>query len=133
MSWATRWIIVPDAHMDLAWPAYAGEIGWRVSTVRRLRGVSQTELANVAGLSRNAVQNLEQSRSFKNDEAGNATLRSLFRIAQALGVPPALFIPVGVPQSDYRSVDRERLRAELAAEVAKRPLPPTTRTSNRVR
>lgn len=121
--------------MDLAWPAYASEIAWRVSTVRRLRRVSQTELANVAGLSRTQVQNIEQNKTFKRGDPGNTTLRTLFLIAQALGVPPAVFIPEGVPLSEYGTAggpDRERLAAELAAEVARRPLPPTTRPSGRV-
>ena len=120
--------------MDLAWPAYAGEIGWRVATVRRLRRVPQTELANVTGLSRSQIQNIEQSKSFKKGEAGNTTLRTLFLVAQALGVSPLLFIPDGVPQSRYGpAADREQVRRRLADEVAKTPLPRTTRTSDRVR
>lgn len=118
--------------MDLAWSAYAAEIGHRVSAVRRLRHVSQTELAGVTGVSRTSIQNIEQSKTFQNDEAGNTTLRTLFLIAQALGVEPSVFLPAGVPRSDYGPADLERLERELAGEVAKAPLPPTTRTSKRV-
>ena len=118
--------------MDLAWPAYASEIAWRVSTVRRMRRVSQTELANVAGLSRTQVQNIEQNKTFRRGDPGNTTLRTLFLIAQALSVPPSVFIPAGVPQPEHGSDDRQRIERELADEVAKTPLPPTTRTSDRV-
>ena len=119
--------------MDLAWTDYAAEIGFRVSTVRRLRRVSQTELAGVTGVSRTSIQNIEQSKTFRNDEAGNTTLHTLFLIAQALGVEPAVFLPGGVPMAEYDPADRSRLERELADKVARSPLPPTTRTSGRVR
>lgn len=119
--------------MDLAWPDYSAEIGHRVSTVRRLRRVSQTELAGVTGLSRTSIQNIEQSKTFKNDESGNTTIHTLFLIAQALGVEPSVFIPTGVPQSEYGPSDQSRLERDLAEKIARTPLPPTTRTSSRVR
>jgi len=123
---------MPDPHIDLAWPAYAAEIGRRVATVRRLRHVSQLELAGVTGVSRTQLQNIEQSKSFKNDEAGNTTLRTLFVIAQALGVPPTMFIPAGAPQPEYEGAADSVLERVLGEELARWPLPPTTRPSNRV-
>ncbi len=123
---------MPDAHIDLAWSAYASEIAWRVSTVRRLRQVAQDQLAIAAGLSRTQVQNIEQNKTFKRGDPGNTTLRTLFLIARALGVSPAVFIPDGVPRSDYEPPDRVGLERELVDEVAKTSLPPTTPTSGRV-
>ena len=119
--------------MDLAWPAYASEIAWRVSTVRRLRQVAQDQLALAAGLSRTQVQNIEQNKTFTRGRPGNTTLHTLFLIAQALGVEPSVFIPAGVPTSEYGPADRARLERELAEAVKRTPLPPTTRTSSRVR
>lgn len=123
---------MPEAHLDLAWPAYAAEIGWRVATVRRLRHVSQTELAGVTGLSRSQVQNIEQSKTYRRNEAGNTTLKTLFVIAQALGVPPTIFIPDQTPQPTYGEAGREALAHAMEEQLRVMPLPSSTRTSARV-
>jgi len=148
---------VPTPLLELDWAAYADEIGRRVETARRAQSVSQTELAAVTGLSRTQIQNIERSRSSPKATAlpakaakvsrstnkpvprparklsyGNATLLSLFAIAQALGVPPKMLIPDGVPKGDYRAQLDETWSAiefEISSEISKHPLPPTTRPS----
>ena len=83
-------------------------------------------------MSRSQLQNIEQSKTFRSNEAGNTTLKTLFVIAQALGVPPTIFIPDQTPQPDYAADRRELLTAVLEDQLRDLPLPPTTRTSSRV-
>jgi hypothetical protein len=137
--------------LELDWSAYADEVGRRVETVRRTQSVTQDELAAVTGLSRSQIQNIEASRSspkkvkHPNSPAkrhsrtqaveksdGNATLHSIFLIAQALGVPPKLLIPDGTPDGDYRpKLDQtwSTIELDIILDVPNHPLPPTTRTS----
>ena len=124
-----------ETHLDLDWSAYAEEIGRRVAAVRRLRKVSQTELANVVGLSRSHLQNIERSRSSGEGSDGNPSIRKLVEIAQALGVPVTVLLPQGVPQAEYRVIG-ERLWSGIDSEVAnavgQHPLPPQVRPSARI-
>jgi len=138
--------------LELDWAAYSDETGRRVETVRRTQSVSQDELAAVTGLSRTQIQNIEASRGAPKKPAhptspakrhtktqaveksnGNATLHSIFLIAQALGVPPKMLIPDGVPDGDYRSkLDQtwSTIELNIIMDVTNNhPLPPTTRTS----
>ncbi|GAA4703412.1 helix-turn-helix protein [Promicromonospora umidemergens] len=124
-----------ETHLDLDWSAYAEEIGRRVAAVRRLRKVSQTELANVVGLSRSHLQNIERSRSSGEGSDGNPSIRKLVEIAQALAVPVTVLLPQGVPQAEYRVIG-ERLwpgiDSEVANAVGQHPLPPQVRPSARI-
>lgn len=126
---------MPESHSDLDWPAYAVEMGHRLAAVRRAQHVTQLELALAAGITRNQVQNIERSRSFRN-APGNTTIRTVFLLAQALGVPPRLLLPdlEAVPARQGARIDAHwpRVRAELLAEVERHPVPETTRTSTRV-
>ncbi|WP_344105310.1 helix-turn-helix transcriptional regulator [Myceligenerans crystallogenes] len=124
-----------ESHLDLDWSAYAEEIGRRVAAVRELRNVSQTELANVAGLSRSMLQNIERSRSSPKESDGNPSIRKLYEIAQALGVPVGVLLPGGVPRAEYRSTAEaswSELKVELADVVGRHPLPDAVRPSDRV-
>ena len=125
-------ISVPTPYLDIDWPAYADEIGRRVATVRSARGVSQTELAAVTGISRSQIQNIERSRTYNKPDAGNTTLYRLFVIAQALGVPVRLLIPSDVPRAEYRdSLDLNwtQIEFDLQATVAAHEMPKSTRQS----
>jgi transcriptional regulator with XRE-family HTH domain len=126
---------VAESHLDLDWSAYAEEIGRRVAAVRELRRVSQTELANVAGLSRSMLQNIERSRSSPKDSDGNPSIRKLVEIAQALGVPVTVLLPQGVPTAEYRAAAERSwgsLKTDLADVVERHPLPAEVRPSARV-
>jgi transcriptional regulator with XRE-family HTH domain len=127
---------VPAPQLELDWPAYADELGRRVATARRSQGVSQTELAASTGLSRTQIQNIERSRTYGDQRAGNTTLLSIFKIAQALGIPPRYLIPDGVPQPDYRAKLDETWSAiefDISSDISKHPLPPTTKASQFVK
>jgi transcriptional regulator with XRE-family HTH domain len=94
--------------------------------------VAQTELAAVTGLSRSQIQNIENSRSFSDDKAGNTTLKTLFQIAQALGVPVQVFLPQGVPQASYQKaldITWPQLQVSVAESVKSHALPSVTRPS----
>ena len=122
--------------MEIDWAAYSDEIGRRVAAVRRARGVSQTELAAVTGISRSQIQNIEQSRTSNKQSAGNTTIYRLFLIAQALGVPVRLLLPDGVPQADYRSnldMAWPQLEVDIKTSVRAHSLPETTRPSAWIR
>ena len=124
-----------QSHLDLDWSAYAEEIGRRVAAVRELRKVSQTELANVVGLSRSHLQNIERSRSSGEGSVGNPSIRKLVEIAQALGVPVTVLLPQDVPLAEYRAIGQprwDRLKIDLEPAVLERPLPRQVRPSGRV-
>lgn len=127
---------MPQPHSDLDWPAYAEEMGRRLAVVRRAQRVTQLDLANAAGITRNQVQNIERSRSFRNGP-GNATIRTVFLLARALGVPPRLLLPQvdAVPGRQSARLDTHwpSSLADVLAEVEKHPVPRETQTSARVR
>lgn len=127
---------MPESLNDLDWPAYADEMGRRLATVRKAQRVSQTDLANATGISRTQLQNIERSRSFKG-AAGNTTVRTLFLLAQALGVPPELLVPslTQTPGPGYRAIIDQawpQIEVELQDLVRRHPLPLSTPTSKRV-
>ena len=66
-------------------PAYAVTMGLRIKTLRQERGLTQSELASMAGVSRSLLTMYE-------NETRNPNTKRLASIARALGVPPeALF------------------------------------------
>jgi transcriptional regulator with XRE-family HTH domain len=56
--------------------------GYRVRDLRRARGLSQEQLAEIAGLHRTYVSSLERGQR-------NVGLDNILALAAALGVPPA--------------------------------------------
>lgn len=62
------------------------EVGYRIRIARDAMGLTQTELAEKAGLSRVSIANLEGGRQ-------RSPLTVLYRVAHALGVKPARFLP----------------------------------------
>ncbi len=61
------------------------DFGRRLRTLRRERGLSQEELANLAGLDRTYISSCEAGRR-------NVTLRTITRLAAALGVDADVLI-----------------------------------------
>jgi transcriptional regulator with XRE-family HTH domain len=125
---------VPESHFDLDWDAYAKEIGLRLQAVREAQHVSQIELANSTGVSRNQIQNIELNRTF-GEGPGNTTLKTVFALAQGLGVPVRLLLPedAGAPVAAY-DVDLvwPRIKPALVAEAAAYEVPRQTKQSSRV-
>lgn len=71
----------------------AREFGERVRALRKSAGLTQEQLAEITGLSRNQVQNIELSRNNARDETGklspgvgNPRFDTIWALAEALGV-----------------------------------------------
>lgn len=85
---------VSSASLDLA----AQRLADKVIELRRRKGYTQEKLAEVAGVSRNQVQNIEHSRNNMKDPRtgrpgrGNPRLDTIFHLADALGVSPTILI-----------------------------------------
>ncbi|GAA4385918.1 helix-turn-helix domain-containing protein [Tsukamurella soli] len=77
---------------DSDWSPYGADLGSRVQALRRERGLSQTQLAERAGLHRNQVSNIERNVS-SGDRCSDPHLSTLYRLAAALGVPPERLLP----------------------------------------
>lgn len=73
------------------WASYALGLGERVRAIRLMRGLSQTRLAELAGVSRSLISNLE--RNDYNSKVADPTLSTCYRLASALQVPPAALLP----------------------------------------
>lgn len=74
------------------WVAYAAAFGRRLKALRRSCGLSQIALAERAGVTPNNVKLLELGRSSE-DRPANPSLRTVYRLAEALGVAPAELLP----------------------------------------
>ena len=92
---------VDAAQLDLA----AKQLADKVFELRRRRGFTQEQLAEVAGVSRNQVQNIGHSRNNVKDPdtgrpgRGNPRLDTIFHLADALGVSPVVLIDPELPLS----------------------------------
>lgn len=93
----------PEPQFD--WDAYANEVGVRLRAVREARGLTQEQLAGMAGLERNQVQNIERNRTSVKGRSANPQLQSVFRLAWALKVSPSKLLPqlAGPPVAHYRA------------------------------
>lgn len=80
--------------LDLA----ARRLADKVIELRRRRRLTQEQLAELAGVSRNQIQNIEHCRNNAKDPAtglpgrGNPRLDTVFHLADALGVSAAVLI-----------------------------------------
>ena len=90
------------------WASYGYSLSARVKSVRTMRGISQNRLAELSGLSRSLVSNLERN-SYGSAKVADPTLSTIYRLAQALQVPPAVLLPAAGEQP--RRVCGERLDA----------------------
>jgi len=83
------------------WAPIAVELGARIRNAREQAELSQEQLAEAAGLHRNQIQNIENSRNNAKDETGrpgpgNPGIETMWAIAQALGVPLTELLPPGL-------------------------------------
>ncbi|GAB3942075.1 hypothetical protein GCM10028828_07970 [Corynebacterium tapiri] len=80
--------------------------------MRAARGVSQGHLAELAGLSRNVISNLERNET----SAGSSSdprLSTIYRLAKALSVPPFVLLPGAHRHVDAVCVSHE---SEISAQ-----------------
>jgi transcriptional regulator with XRE-family HTH domain len=105
---------VSDLALDEADELYAA-VGFRVTRIRKARGVRQEGLAKAIGITRSSIANLETGRQ-------RMPLHLLLAIAQALGVELADVIDTGrpMPQLAERLPDGPRETvADTLREIGK--------------
>lgn len=76
------------------WPSYGLRLGRNLHALRRMRGLTQEQLASLSDVSRNSISNIERNLN----NGGTATdphLSIVYRLARALDVPPAALLPGG--------------------------------------
>ncbi len=103
---------------SLQWDTYADSFAHRLATVRRAREMSQEELAHRAGMHRNAVSNLERGVGNHKPFVADPRLSTVYRLAKALRVSPALLMPDANEQLKARS--SEQASKSAVSEVESR-------------
>lgn len=89
---------MPSRHRERPFPEAAELLGRKVAATRELRGLTQERLAELTGISRNQIQNIERSRNNTTDPTtgrpgpGNARLDTIYRLADALEVDVAWLV-----------------------------------------
>ncbi|WP_165241573.1 helix-turn-helix domain-containing protein [Corynebacterium lizhenjunii] len=79
---------VPSQASLLAWITYGESFAGILRQVRVRRQISQQILAELSGVSRSQICNLERTDRFV-----DPTLSTVYKLAQALEVPPAVLLP----------------------------------------
>lgn len=74
------------------WPSYGHALASRLRKIRALRGLSQEELAERSGVSRNSISNLERNENNRGTEV-DPRLSTIYDLAHALDVPPMALLP----------------------------------------
>jgi XRE family transcriptional regulator, regulator of sulfur utilization len=77
-----------------AWPSYGLRFGRNLHRLRRLRGLTQEQLASLSGIARNSISNMERNLN-NSGTATNPQLSTIYQLARALDVPPAVLLPAG--------------------------------------
>lgn len=79
---------------DLQWETYGLALAHRARKLRKGKKLTQEQLSERSGVSRNMIQNIERGHATgKPGEPTNPTLKTLYCLAYALEVPPAVLIP----------------------------------------
>lgn len=80
--------------LDLEWETYGSALAHRAKLLRKRKKLTQEQLSDLSGVSRNMIQNIERGHATgKPGEATNPTLKTLYSLSYALDVPPAVLIP----------------------------------------
>ena len=79
------------------------QLGIAISTLRRIRGMSQEKLADKAGISRSLLSNIEAPNM-----AYGFSLNVFFNIADALDVPPEKLITALLFSEEITSPDKNK-------------------------
>ncbi|MDY5785506.1 helix-turn-helix transcriptional regulator [Corynebacterium sp.] len=76
------------------WASYGFALAGRLRSLRAMRGLTQRRLAELSGVSRSLISNLERNH-YNSSRSADPTLSTIYRIAHALHVPPAVLLPGG--------------------------------------
>lgn len=76
----------------LLWASYGFTFSQNLKEIRRRRAVTQQALAEIAGMSRTQICNLERNENNSGTSADPA-LSTVYKLALALEVPPSLLLP----------------------------------------
>lgn len=115
--WCASASVVPVSGGDIEWDTYGDSLARRLVTLRKARGLSQEKLAELAGMHRNQISNIERNVS-SNDGASDPHMSTMYRLAAALDVAPALLLPDLNRRVLHRSPEQETAQAASAVEVA---------------
>lgn len=74
------------------WQSYGHVLSKRLRYLRKARGLSQARLAELSGLSRNLISNLERNENTRR-APGDPVLSTIYRLATVLDVPPVALLP----------------------------------------
>lgn len=85
--------------------------GEQLAARRRNAGLTQQQLAELVGMSRSAIANIESGKQ-------GVVLTTIFMLADALGVVPTELIPLVTLESKIRSVVTEDINRELLLTLA---------------
>ncbi|WIM71443.1 helix-turn-helix domain-containing protein [Corynebacterium suedekumii] len=77
-----------------SWPSYGHRLGANLRDLREMRGLTQEQLAEMVGMARNTISNIERNEN-NNGSPADPRLSTIYRLAAALDVPPAVLLPAG--------------------------------------
>lgn len=83
-----------DADLATHWSSYGYVFSRTIYAYRRLRGLTQDELAELSGIDRNTISMYERNET-NTGAVVNPQLRNIYALALALDVPPAVLLPRG--------------------------------------
>ncbi len=72
------------------------QIGEQIQRIRKAKGISQVDLARASRLAQSFISSVESGRK-------SPTVRSLIKLAEALGVPPEKILELCRKQDDRKS------------------------------
>ncbi|MGP6173829.1 helix-turn-helix domain-containing protein [Corynebacterium sp. A21] len=75
------------------WISYGSRLGRNLYELRKMRGLTQERLAELAGVSRNMISNIERNEN--NDKTSDPVLSTIYLLARALHIPPSVLLPAG--------------------------------------
>jgi len=111
--------VKPMKARKIEWRTYGDSLAHRLVTLRRSRGLSQERLAELAGLHRNQISNIERNVS-SNEGVSDPHLSTVYRLAAALDVAPALLMPDLDRRVAKKSPEQASGRAIAAVEATLR-------------
>lgn len=111
--------VYPMKARKIEWNTYGDSLARRLVTIRKARGLSQEKLAELAGLHRNQISNIERNVS-SNDGVSDPHMSTVYRLAAALDVQPALLMPDIDRRVANRSPEQASGKAIATVEAALR-------------
>ena len=101
---------MPSRTPPKTWAEVAPEFGAKVRALRKARSLTQEQLAHRSGLSRNHIQNIENSRNNARDAdgrpepgPGNPRAATIWALATALEVEAGELMPPGASGTERHS------------------------------